>query len=43
LIYDSTSDYRPAFLVLALGPLLALPLVLSTRTDAPARQPSPAL
>jgi sugar phosphate permease len=43
LIYDNTSDYRPAFLVLALGPLLALPLVLSTRTDAPARHPSPAL
>jgi sugar phosphate permease len=29
-LYDETADYRPAFLLLASGPLLALPLILST-------------
>ena len=30
-LYDKTADYRPAFLFLAIGPLIALPLILSTR------------
>jgi cyanate permease len=29
-VYDQTADYRPAFLFLAIGPLVALPLILST-------------
>lgn len=29
-LYDATSDYRPSFLMLAIGPLIALPLILST-------------
>jgi sugar phosphate permease len=29
-LYDATADYRPAFLMLAIGPLVALPLILST-------------
>jgi MFS family permease len=33
-VYDQTADYRPAFLFLALGPLVALPLILSTRGAA---------
>lgn len=33
-VYDQTSDYRPAFLFLAVGPLVALPLILSTRGAA---------
>jgi MFS family permease len=36
-LYDETSDYRPAFLFLAIGPLLALPLILSTRGAAKAQ------
>ncbi len=31
-LYDKTADYRPAFLFLAIGPLIALPLILSTRS-----------
>jgi len=31
ILYDQTADYRPAFLILAIGPALALPLILSTR------------
>jgi MFS family permease len=30
-LYDATDDYRPSFLILALGPLIALPLIVSTR------------
>jgi sugar phosphate permease len=30
-LYDATADYRPSFLILAIGPLIALPLILSTR------------
>jgi MFS family permease len=33
-VYDQTADYRPAFLFLAIGPLVALPLILSTRGAA---------
>jgi sugar phosphate permease len=33
-LYDSTSDYRPAFLMLAVGPLIGLPLILSTRSKS---------
>jgi MFS family permease len=33
-VYDQTPDYRPAFLFLAVGPLVALPLILSTRGAA---------
>ena len=30
-LYDQTADYRLSFLLLAIGPLVALPLILSTR------------
>jgi sugar phosphate permease len=30
VLYDATADYRPSFLILAIGPALALPLILST-------------
>ena len=30
VLYDATADYRPSFLILAIGPLIALPLILST-------------
>ena len=33
-LYDSTSDYRPAFLMLAVGPLIGLPLILSTKSKS---------
>jgi sugar phosphate permease len=33
-LYDMTADYRPSFLLLAIGPLVALPLILSTRSVA---------
>ena len=32
-LYDQTANYRPAFLFLAIGPLIALPLILSTLKD----------
>ncbi|HEU0074998.1 MAG TPA: MFS transporter [Dehalococcoidia bacterium] len=31
VLYDATADYRPSFLILAIGPAIALPLILSTR------------
>jgi sugar phosphate permease len=37
-LYDETADYRPAFLFLAIGPLAAVPLILSTRGASKAAQ-----
>ncbi len=30
VLYDATADYRPSFLLVAIGPAIALPLILST-------------
>jgi hypothetical protein len=36
LIYDYTNSYRLAFVLLAIGPLVAIPLILSSRPAGPA-------
>ncbi len=41
-IYDTSGDYRPAFLLLALGPLAALPLILSTKPKEGVKLPQSA-
>lgn len=41
-LYDSTADYRLAFLILAIGPLLGLPLILSTRSASKVTEPASA-
>ena len=40
VLYDATADYRPSFLILALGPALALPLILSTRGVSRPEEPA---
>jgi len=39
-LYDATSDYRLSFLILAIGPLIALPLIVSTRGVSKTETPS---
>jgi MFS family permease len=40
VLYDATADYRPSFLILAIGPALALPLILSTYGVSKPREPA---
>jgi OFA family oxalate/formate antiporter-like MFS transporter len=42
VLYDATADYRPSFLILAIGPLIALPLILSTYGVSKPREPAAA-
>ena len=37
-LYDVTGDYRLAFLLLALGPLVAIPLILTARPGTAPRR-----
>jgi sugar phosphate permease len=39
-LYDLTADYRPSFLMLAIGPLIALPLILSTHGVSKPSEPA---
>jgi sugar phosphate permease len=40
VLYDATADYRPSFLILAIGPAIALPLILSTYGVSKPREPA---
>lgn len=42
VLYDATADYRPSFLLLAIGPFIALPLILSTYGVSKPQQPAAA-
>lgn len=40
VLFDATADYRPSFLLLAIGPFLALPLILSTYGVSKPQEPA---
>ncbi len=40
VLYDATADYRPSFLLLAIGPFVALPLILSTYGVSKPQEPA---